>query len=148
MKSIPHNEPCPDCGRFANRGMTIDALIVRDNKILLIKRGAEPFKGYWGTPGGYADWDEDLTKTVEREVREELGVDAHVKKLLGIYSKPARHPKQAMAAAFVIEVDGEAVAGDDAVECQWFNLDKLPERLAFDHAKIIEDFRNGKSGAY
>lgn len=148
MKSVPRDQPCPDCGRFDNRGMTIDALIVKDNKILLVKRGADPYKGYWATPGGYTDWDEDLVGTVKREVREELNVESKVIRFQGIYSDPARSPVQTFAAAFIVEIEGEPKVGDDAVDCEWFNLDELPEKMAFDHAQIIEDFKNGASGVF
>ena len=58
MKPLKIDEQCPNCGRYANRGVSIDAVIIKDNHILLIQRGVEPNKGYWGTPGGYVGWDE------------------------------------------------------------------------------------------
>lgn len=148
MTSVPADQPCPECGRFANRAMTIDALIVKGNKILLIKRGAETFKGYWALPGGYVDRDEDITYALRREVREELNVDAKIVRLLGIYSQPNRSPAQSITAVFQVEIDGEPTPGDDAIECKWFSLDNPPKELAFDHLQIIKDFTNGKSIVY
>lgn len=136
---LKNNEPCPSCGRYANRGLTIDAIIVRDGKILLIKRGAEPFKGFWALPGGYVDWDETVEDAVRREVAEETGLMVTSLELIGVFSKPERHPKQCIDVAFAVETMGEPKAGDDAVEIGWFGIKNLPP-LAFDHEKIIRDF--------
>src|SRR3989338_7876697 len=94
MQELKRYEQCPHCGRFANRGISIDAVIIIDNKVLLIQRGVEPYKGYWGTPGGYVDWDESTEETVKREVKEEVGLDVTEAKLVGVYSSPTRHQKQ------------------------------------------------------
>ncbi len=140
MSDLAKNKPCPDCGRYENRGVSIDALIVNDKKqILLIKRGSEPFKGYWGTPGGYVDWDESAEDTVKREVMEELGITVQTAQFIGVYTDPKRHPKQTINIAYAVSVTGEPKAGDDAKAFQWFDLNELPE-LAFDHKKIIEDY--------
>jgi len=94
--------------------VTIDALIIKDNKILLIKRGADPFKGFWGTPGGYVEWDETVEDAVKREVKEELGLDTTSLKFVGLYSAPERHPKQCINVAYTVTVEGEPKSGDDA----------------------------------
>jgi len=133
---LKNNEPCPECGRFANRGVTIDALIIRDDKILLIKRNAEPFKGFWALPGGYVDWDEKVEDTVKREVLEEVSLNLISLDLIGIFSDPRRHPKQCIDIAYFVEAEGNVKAGDDASEYKWVAIDNLPE-LAFDHKKII-----------
>lgn len=139
MEELPNDKPCPHCGRYANRGVSIDALIIKDNKILLIKRGSEPFKGYWGVPGGYVDWDESAEEAVKREVAEELDLTVETTQFVGIYTDPNRHPKQTIDIAYAVTVSGEPKIGDDATAYQWADLDNLPE-LAFDHKKIVEDY--------
>jgi 8-oxo-dGTP diphosphatase len=137
---LPNNKPCPHCGRYDNRPNSVDALIIKDDSILLIKRGMDPSKGLWATPGGHVDWDETVEQSVIREVKEEAGLDVTELKLLGVYSNPSRHPKQVIASAFICKVTGIVKAGDDAVDAQWFPLHKLPKPLAFDHGKMIEDY--------
>jgi len=139
MNDIPNNQPCPHCGRYNNRAVTVDAVIIEGNKVLLIKRGVEPFKGYWALPGGHTDWDETVEDSVKREVKEEIGVEVASLKQIGLYSDPKRHPKQSINISYEVEIKGEPKAGDDAKECTWFELNDLPE-LAFDHKKIIEDY--------
>jgi ADP-ribose pyrophosphatase YjhB (NUDIX family) len=138
---VPDDQPCPHCGRFNNRGLSIDAIIVRDGKILLGKRGAEPCKGMWGTVGGFNEWGETLEDTVVREVEEETGLTVTSCRLLNVYSDPARHPRQAVVGAYIAETTGEPVPGDDIVDLKWVPLDEVPDELAFDHAKIIADYK-------
>jgi ADP-ribose pyrophosphatase YjhB (NUDIX family) len=141
MLKLDNKTQCPECGRFANRGTTIDAIIVKDSKILLIKRGVEPYKGYWGLCGGYVEWDETVEGAVRREVEEELHLHVESLDFIGFYSKPDRHPKQAIDFAFAAQVTGDPVVGDDALEFQFFDFDSLPKELAFDHKQIINDYR-------
>jgi 8-oxo-dGTP diphosphatase len=140
-----NNESCPECGRFANRGVTVDALIIKEEKILLIKRNAEPFKGFWALPGGYVDWNERVEDAIKREVSEEVGLDVKSLNFVGVFSDPKRHPKQCINVAYVAEAEGDIKPGDDAIECKWESIDSLPE-LAFDHKKIIDYYLKNFSG--
>ena len=139
MQTLSNDEPCPACGRYANRGVSIDAIIIRGDKILLNKRGVEPFKGKWALPGGYVGWDESAPEAVAREVTEETSLKITNVQLVGVYTKPDRHPKQTIDIAYLAEATGEPVAGDDATDSRFFPLDALPADLAFDHTQIIHD---------
>jgi len=131
--------PCPECSQYKNRGVSVDGLVTRDNKILLIKRGHDPFKGFWALPGGYVDWNESTEEAVAREVMEETGLEVNSCELIGVYSSPSRHPKQVNNIANRVVTTGEPKASDDAEEFQWCSLNDLPAELAFDHKKIIAD---------
>lgn len=140
MNKLSPDEQCPDCGRFANRGVSIDAVIVRDKEVLLVKRGIEPYEGYWALPGGYVEWDESTEETVKREVNEETGLHVTGVKLVGVYSSPDRHPKQVINVLYIARVaDGDPKASDDAEEVAWFSVHALPENMAFDHRQEITD---------
>jgi 8-oxo-dGTP diphosphatase len=120
--------------------VSIDAVIIKDGKVLLIQRGAEPNKGFWGTPGGYVGWDETLEDTVKREVKEETGLDVVKTILIGVYSSPSRHPKQVINVVYATEIkDGEIKYGDDATDAKWFSIDSLPKPMALDHRQNIQD---------
>jgi 8-oxo-dGTP diphosphatase len=142
MTNLKRDEVCPHCGRFANRGVSVDAVIIKDDRVLLIQRGVEPNKGFWGTPGGYVEWDESTEDTVRREVEEETGLKVKRVRLIGVYSLPDRHPKQVINVLYIAEVeDDEPKAGDDAQDIRWFLLDSLPEQMALDHRQNIADAR-------
>jgi len=140
MKLLKNEEQCPHCGRFGNRGMSVDAIIIKDKKILLIKRGSELYKGYWGTPGGYVGWDETIEDALKREVKEETGLTVTTMKFMFCNSDPSRHPKQVVNFVYYVsEYEGNVAPSDDALECEWFQIDSLPERLAFDHKENIKE---------
>lgn len=139
MIPIQNDKPCPQCGRYNNRGISIDALIIQDGNILLVKRGVEPNKGKWATPGGYIGWNESAEEALIREVKEETGLTVKKTQFVNVYSSPLRHPKQVITLAYIVEVEGEPTKGDDADDVKWFPLDSLPTPLAFDHEKNIKE---------
>ncbi len=121
--------------------LTVDAVAIRDDKVLLIKRKYEPFKDRWALPGGKVECGERVEDAVLRELKEETGLSGEVYKLVGVYSDPNRDPRgHYVTVAFLVKVKGEPKAGSDAKEARWFPLEEIPwEDLAFDHAKIIKD---------
>lgn len=138
---VPHDKQCPYCERFDNRGISVDVVIVRGDKILLGKRGAEPFKGYWAIFGGFVEWDETVEEALARETKEESNLTITSHELIGVYSKPSRHPRQVITVAFAVKVEGTPRAGDDIVEVKWYPLNNLP-KFGFDHLDIVNDYLN------
>ncbi len=138
--NLPYaHTPCPHCGRYSNRGLAVDAIIVRGNQVLLIKRKEEPCKGMWATPGGFVDFDETTEEALAREVREETGLSVLTSKFLSLNSDPARDPRQVVCAVYLVTVppDQQAIAGDDAATVCWFPFNAIPSNLAFDHGKHL-----------
>src|SRR3989344_5938104 len=66
---------CEICG-FKNPKGTATAVIIRDNKLLVLKRNEDPHKGMRDLPGGFMDAAETPEQTMERELLEELGIHA------------------------------------------------------------------------
>jgi len=119
--------------------VAVDGVLIKNGKILLIKRKNEPFKDKWALPGGFVEYGERVEDAVLREFQEEVGIKAKIKKLLGVYSEPDRDPRgHVISIVFLLEAEGEPKAGDDAADAKFFSLDNLPP-LAFDHEKIIKD---------
>ncbi|MBN2478497.1 NUDIX hydrolase [Candidatus Micrarchaeota archaeon] len=121
------------------RPISTDGIILKDGRILLIKRKNEPFKGMWALPGGLIEDNETLGECVKREIMEETGLAVEAERLTGIYSKPDRDPRKVITVVFICRITGgNEKAGDDAKELKWFSLGKLPV-LAADHKKVITD---------
>jgi 8-oxo-dGTP diphosphatase len=131
-----------------NPSSTVDLIVQKNNEILLIKRKYDPFKEMWALPGGFIDYGkETLEEAAIRELKEETGllVKTNDLKLSGVYSSPNRDPRRHIIShAFAVEYfNGKIKADDDAKEARFFSLDNLPE-LAFDHDRIIGDYKDKK----
>ncbi|QLH75738.1 MAG: NUDIX hydrolase [Methanomassiliicoccales archaeon] len=120
--------------------LTTDGVILKDEKVVLIKRGKEPFKGLWALPGGIVEYGERVEDCVVREVREETGLQTRVLGISGVYSDPERDPRgHFVTIAFNLEVTGgDLRAGDDAAGVGLHDPLSLPD-MAADHREIIED---------
>jgi 8-oxo-dGTP diphosphatase len=141
---IPKGDFCEKCARFNSRNTTCSVIAYHDKKIILIKRGTEPLKGWWALPGGYLDWNETVEECALRELREETGYEGKKAEPFMVNSKPNRSEdgKQNVDHVFVI---GKLVKKYDfdkkeIMEVKWFSLDKLPDNIAFDHKEAIQKF--------
>ena len=111
-----------------------------DRPIVLIERANPPYG--WAIPGGFVDVGEIIELAAVREAKEEVCLDIRLKALLGIYSDPRRDNRgHTITAVYVAEASGTPKAADDAKNCQFFNLNELPEPLAFDHAQVLADYK-------
>ena len=114
-------------------------MLFANNKVLLIKRKNDPFKCKWALPGGFVDEHESLDNAVERELKEETGLENIRLKQFGTFGDPGRDPRgHTVSIVYIGYLNTEAhVTGqDDALEAAWHPLNKLPN-LAFDHHEII-----------
>jgi 8-oxo-dGTP diphosphatase len=122
--------------------VTVDAIIQREDKILLIRRKNEPFKGYWALPGGFIEYQETAEDAVRREVMEEAGLEVDIIGFQNVYSDPNRDPRgHVISLCYIARGNGVAVAGDDAKEARFIPVNEIFELdLAFDHQKILKEY--------
>jgi len=131
---------------YKNPAPTVDAIIYskHDDKLLLIKRKNQPFKGYWALPGGFVDYGESVENACIRESLEETSMKISHIYLFGVYSDPDRDPRgHSMSTVFLAPIEDfkGAKAADDAEDLKIFRFDELSAlKIAFDHSKIISDF--------
>ena len=110
-------------------------------QVLLIERGADPYKGSWAFPGGFMNMDETTEQCAIRELEEETGLRVSKIQQIGTYSKVDRDPRgRTITVAYLAIIDAPvAVIGlDDAAKARWWPVDALPP-LAFDHDEIMRD---------
>lgn len=132
---------CPVCQHRHGRSLAVDGLLIEDDKILLVKRKNQPEQAKWALPGGYVDFDETVETACIREFKEETGLLVAIVDFLGLFSDPARHIYQNISAAYIVKrISGKEAAGDDAAAIDWFGLDNLPNKMAFDHREIINAY--------
>lgn len=142
-------------GKFAN---TVDVCALSGDEVMLIRRKKPPFMNYWCNVGGFFNHSEfknketgemekpdaSLEYAAQREFREEASLDIPVTRFTQIktYSHMFDPRLRIIDTAFVVHVPGKdkkkAIAGDDAADVGWFNINDLP-KLGFHHGTIIED---------
>jgi 8-oxo-dGTP diphosphatase len=128
----------------------VDAVILTDNGIPLVKRKYEPFKNSWAIPGGHLDREdylvahEDLEKALQiaavREAKEEaVDGDVELIRKIGVYDRPGRDPRgNYVSHAYLARlVNGQIRAASDAKEIYIFK--EMPCPMAFDHEEILRD---------
>jgi 8-oxo-dGTP diphosphatase len=122
--------------------VTVDGLVLEDCKLVAIIRRNPPFQGMPALPGGFVELGETTEAAVVREVLEETGLETRIVRMVGVYSDPARDPRgPTVTVAYALErIGGELFAASDASGITLLDPEHLP-RLAFDHARIIEDWR-------
>lgn len=107
------------------------AAVIRDNNVLLVRRRNPPDANHWGFPGGKIDFGETIESAALRELHEETGVQANVVKTftaVDVFDHgAASHIQQhfVLIAVLCQWVSGEPVAGDDALDAQWFPVESL-----------------------
>lgn len=119
--------------------LMVDVIITSEEKVVLIRRGTEPFAGRWALPGGFVEVGETVEEAAIREAAEETGLAVEVARLVGVYSDPERDPRgHNVSVAFLARVlSGELSAATDASEVAL--IDPSSVELAFDHERIVND---------
>ncbi len=126
--------------------LTVDALIIYEGEIVLIRRKNPPYQNHFALPGGFVEVGETVEAAVVREAKEETGLDIELLKLLGIYSNPSRDPRgHTVSVCYLAIGRGNLKAGSDAKDTGLFSLNEVP-KLAFDHNKIIENAKSDIDG--
>jgi len=134
----------PFCYEYPRPAVATDIVILSLEtgtlRLLLVRRGADPFGGWWALPGGFLQETEDLDACARRETEEETGVRPGRILQFANFSHPDRDPRgRVISVAYLALVRAGEVrlqAGTDAAEADWRNLSEVGT-LAFDHDDIL-----------
>jgi ADP-ribose pyrophosphatase len=128
------NEPAEIDDRLYPRFPIVaaSAVIIRDGKILMIKRAHEPNKGLWSIPGGRIELGETVYEAAQREVFEECNIKVEILRFLFAGDNIIRDDAGKVKYHYVL-IDllaeyksGEIVAQSDAAEYKWVTPEELP----------------------
>ena len=136
---------CDQCGfrAYASSKPTASAVCLDETgRVLLARRGIDPFAGKWDFPGGFLDEEEHPRDCVQRELREEAGVEIEPLELLGVWlDRYGGDGSAAVTLNFYWAariVDGTPEPNDDVAELRWFAPDEIDEdELAFPHTRDV-----------
>ena len=131
--------------KYPRPAVTVDCIIFGfdkgELKILLTKRGIEPYLGKWAFPGGFIQEGETADEAARRKLLEEAGLENIFLEQLYTFAEVDRDPRYRVISiayyALVKSTDYVLKAGVDTDDVQWFNLDGIDD-LAFDHNKIMD----------
>jgi len=116
----------PDCPRVG-----VGAIVIREGRVLLVKRGIEPSFGLWAIPGGCLDLGETIQEGAEREILEETGVVIRAGDPVHTFDFFERDREGRCRFHYVIVdvladyVSGDVQASDDAADARWLSPDEL-----------------------
>lgn len=135
---------CRGCGfiYYLNPVPVAGCLVINHRKqILLVKRGIEPAKGEWSLPCGFIELGETPEFAARRELLEETGVRGRIICLHGIYTEQSYRYKFLQISVYRMKpVSGRPVAGDDAEEVGYFQLDDMPRLGLATHRRVLKDY--------
>ncbi len=117
------------------------ALILKDGKLLLVKRGVQPGFGKWSVPGGLVEVGEKVQDAMVREVKEEVGFDVEAVKLMDVADTITLDSNGRVQYHFVVVnfvariVGGELKTATDILEARWVRVDEVEK------VDLTESFR-------
>lgn len=128
---------------YKNSKPTAEILIINDGKVLLSKRGIDPYKNKYDIVGGFLNNGEPPDKGIHREVLEETGLKTKIVQLLGIYiDKYGKDGDYTFNCCYVGKiVSGKIKASDDVKSLHWFPITKLPAMAFFHQKKALLDLK-------
>lgn len=140
MSSYTYEHPRP--------ALTADVVVFAraedGDRVLLIRRGQEPFQGKWALPGGFVSEGERLEHAARRELAEETGLDLDTPFVqVGTFGDPGRDPRGWTVSAVYSALLPQTLpvcGGDDAAEADWHRIDEVRD-LAFDHDLVLRSAR-------
>jgi len=141
---------CPACGFvfYLNAIVAAATLVEKGEHVALVRRGVEPGRGLWGLPGGYVEADESAEEAAVRETWEEAHLRVELDGLLDAFSYRSAQNRGVLLIYAAHVVDGELLAGDDAVDAGWFGADELPEVAFRTHREVLRQWRRAQAVTY
>ncbi|MEW6179222.1 MAG: NUDIX hydrolase [Chloroflexota bacterium] len=137
-------EICPRCGwvHYPQLKVSAAALVIRDKRLLLVRRATDPWRGCWYLPAGFVEADEDPACAAERELREETGLQAVTVGLQGAYFFDDDPRGNGLLLVYECRLTGgELHLNGEADQAGFFEVNELPYPLTgAGHERAIADW--------
>lgn len=131
--------------KFFHFGLSVDCVLFgyHENalKVLLIKRGTEPFKGHWALPGDLVYPNEGIEVAARRILYDLTSIDHLYLEQTRVYGQVDRHPiGRVITTGYYSLINCEQCdpkPSNWADGLYWIDVNQIPE-LAFDHNQILK----------
>ena len=131
--------------QFFRSAFSVDSVVFGfdegDLKVLLIYRGADPYKGTWALPGDLVRMDEDLDESARRILKDLTGLSNVYMEQVHTFGRVDRHPMGRVITVSYYSLvkisDYKINPSSWAKDAKWHSLSKIP-KLPFDHNEILE----------
>lgn len=123
----------------------VGGVVIRNDCVLLIRRGQEPLKGEWSIPGGMLELGESLKEGVKREVLEETGLNVHPLEALTVFDRVQKVGERVRYHYVIVDyvcrpTSGRLKSGSDVLDARWVKREELPGyRITPKAATVIAD---------
>lgn len=132
---------CPSCAfiMYINPKPTVKGLVMREGRVMMVRRAEAPGIGGWDFPGGYLEYDEHPEEGLIREIAEETGVVATINRLIGVYHRVWREERPDTAIinlAYLCDwVDGrgKVLQPKEIDGLEWVVPGQAPDWVAYGH---------------
>ena len=109
----------------------VGGVVIEDDRVLLIRRGREPLKGEWSIPGGMLELGESLADGVQREVREETGMEVEPLEIVAVFDRIQKDGSRIQYHYVIVDyicrrIRGRLRSGSDVLDARWVKRDNLP----------------------
>lgn len=144
-------EVCPKCGwiHYEHRKVSAAACVEKDGKLMLVKRGIDPWKGTWYMPAGYLEVDEDPKACAAREAYEETGFRVQIGNLINVYTYEDDPRGNGIVLLYEGRISGgKLMENHETLEVGFFSADECRQLLKSGSggARQIEDWVARRKG--
>ena len=110
----------------------VGGVVIERDRALLIRRGKEPLKGEWSIPGGMLELGEELKAGVQRELKEETGLEVEPLECILVFDRISHEGKRVKYHYVIIDYlcrkkRGRMSPASDVVDARWVRREDLPE---------------------
>lgn len=124
--------------------MAVGAIVVKDGRVLLARRGKEPSYGFWSVPGGAVHVGEGLRLATQREIREECGIEVDLTEVIEVVERMVRDESGRIQYHYVIVdylarwASGELAPSSEVLEARWVPPGDFPQyQMTVGTAEVI-----------